>query len=266
MVVSNSGEPDMELAGKTALITGAARGIGLETARYFCLQGAAGVVLLDLSEEALAEAVTGLREFGSRIVSCVADIGDRAALDRAVTPSCAGFKSIDILVNNAGICDENDLEHVEVWHRVLNVNLNGAYYVTLAVLPFMPDGGRIVNVSSILGRAGKVRSTAYAASKHGMLGLTKSLAMDLAARRITVNAVLPAWVESPMLSDELRRQASLIGAETAQVRRNAKKAIPLRRFVTPTEVASMIGFLASDAAGAITAQSFVIDGGYTCGM
>lgn len=258
----------MNFENKTALISGAGNGIGAATARWLRQHHVSALVLLDVAEDALASLA---EELGSgdappKIFCCVADISDRSSLRAALRPAIAAFGRIDILVNSAGIADENEPEQIDIWQRVLNINLHGTYHVTLEALEAMPDGGSVINVSSVLGRAGKRRNTAYCTSKHALLGFTKSLALDLAPRRITVNAVLPAWVDTPMLRHEVGLQADSLGLPSEQLLRNARKQIPLRRFIAADEVASLIGFLASDAAAGITAQSYTIDGGFTCGV
>lgn len=258
----------MTFKGKTALITGAAQGIGAATARLLRERGIASLILLDLAADALdglaAELAEG--EAPPRIFRCLVDIADRAALQAALHPILAQCECINLLVNNAGIGDANDIEQDDIWHRVINVNLHGTYYVTLEALKAMPDDGRIINVASVLGRAGAARNTAYCTSKHAVIGLTKSLALDLAPRRITVNAVLPSWVDTPMLNRELTIKAERNGQPLEQVLRNARKQVPLRRLLESVEVASLIAFLASDEAAGITAQSYVIDGGNLCGL
>ncbi|MOA12404.1 D-beta-hydroxybutyrate dehydrogenase [compost metagenome] len=171
-----------------------------------------------------------------------------------------------MLVNSAGICDENEPEDLDTWHRVIAVNLSGTFYVTALCLPLIPRHGRIVNMASILGRAGKVRNTAYCASKHGIVGMTKALALDLAAQQITVNAILPAWVDTPMLRHELAVQAGMAGLTPEQIQRNAKRKLPLRRFIQSEEVAALVRYLASPEAAGVTAQSLVVDGGAGLGM
>jgi ketoreductase len=258
----------MTLDTKTALVTGAGNGIGAASARLLCERHIHTLILLDLAADAIDKLASELRAGGctTRILCCAADISDRAALRAALKPLIETAGQIDILVNSAGIADENEPEQIDIWRRVLDVNVHGTYYVTLEALEAMPDGGRIVNVASILGRGGNVRNTAYCTSKHAMLGFTKSLALDVAPRKITVNAVLPAWVDTPMLRREIALQAEKIGVEPAQMLRNARKKIPLRSLVQSEEVASMIGYLVSDAAASVTAQSFTIDGGFTCGV
>nr|ABW82989.1 putative oxidoreductase [uncultured bacterium pEAF66] len=256
----------MMLDTKVALVTGAGNGIGAAAARLLCERKIHTLILLDLSTAAIDTLATELQGSGTRVLCCSADISDRAALRAALKPIVARTGKIDILVNSAGIADENEPEQEDIWRRVLDVNVHGTYFVTLEALDAMPDGGRIVNVASILGRAGNVRNTAYCTSKHAMLGFTKSLALDVASRKITVNAVLPAWVDTPMLRREMGLQAEKIGAELDQMLRNARKKIPLRSLVQSGEVAAMIGYLVSDAASSVTAQSFTIDGGFTCGV
>jgi len=253
---------------RTILITGAAQGIGAGTARWFRKSGVRSLVLVDRAGPILEAVAKDLRESADAptVETCVMDIGRREAMATELRPLLERQAPVDVLVNSAGIADENEPEDVDAWHRILNVNLHGAYYATVEALRWMPDGGRIINVSSLLGRAGKIRNTAYCASKHALLGFTKGLALDLASRRITVNAVLPGWVDTPMLQRELHQQAAFIGSEPEHLIRKAQRQMPLKRFVTVDEVAALIGFLGSDDAAGLTAQGYTIDGGYTCGM
>lgn len=253
----------MAFTGKTALITGAAGGIGSATARLLCERGIASLIVLDICTEALDALCAELAASAQavQILPCCVDIADRHALREALQPLLNRLEKIDILVNCAGIARENEPEEYEVWQRILDVNLHGTYYVTLEALKRMPDGGRIINVSSVLGRYGRIRNTAYCTSKHALLGFTKSLALDLALRRITVNAVLPGSVDTPMFRHELMVEAAKAGMPAEQLLRTTRKKIPLRRLVESSEVAAIIGFLASDEAAAITAQSYVIDAG-----
>lgn len=255
----------MSLNGKIALVSGAASGIGRATAELLAERGIQALVLLDLQAGPLQAVAEALQAQGTAVFSCVADIADRAALAQALRPALQQAGRIDLLTNCAGIAQENAPEQEDVWHRVIDVNVNGTYHVTLEALACMPDGGRIVNVSSILGRYGRIRNTAYCASKHAILGFTKSLALDLALRRITVNAVLPGSVDTPMFRRELALEAEKVGLPPEQLLRSTRKKVPLRRLVEAREVAQLIAFLASDEAAAITAQSYVIDGGLMMG-
>jgi NAD(P)-dependent dehydrogenase (short-subunit alcohol dehydrogenase family) len=255
-----------ELAGKAAVVTGAAQGIGREVALVLAESGAARLILLDRDAEGLRTVVKEVRELGAAAVAVAADLRERETVRTRLRAELRAAGRLDILVNNAGVADENGPEDESTWLRVLDINLNGTFAVTATCLEYLADQGRIVNVSSILGKAGKMRNTAYCASKHGLIGYTKGLALDLAARGITVNAVLPGWIDTPMLRRELAAQADEIGADPARMLRQARKGIPLRRLVEAREAADLVGFLVSGRAAAITAQSLTVDGGFTRGM
>lgn len=252
-------------APRTFLITGAANGIGRAVAEHFANDAAHRLVLLDRDLEQL-EAWTGTQAFTANIETHGVDIADLAGMQDLFKALAARLGYIDVLVNSAGVCNENEPEDLDNWHKVISVNLNGTFYVTSLCLPLLADQGRIINLSSILGRIGKVRNTAYCASKHGIIGMTKALALDLAPRRITVNAILPAWIDTPMLQGELAVQAGIAGITQEQILRTAKKKLPLRRFIQADEVAAMVRYLASPEASGVTAQSLMIDGAAGLGM
>jgi len=252
---------------RTILITGAAKGIGRAVAEDFAANGDNHLILLDLDLPQLQGWVEEQQErIKARVETYAANIADLPAMEAFFKQLGTRIKQVDVLVNSAGICNENEPEDLHNWHKVISVNLNGTFYVTSLCLALMPDRGRIINMSSILGRAGKVRNTAYCASKHGIVGMTKALALDLAPRQITVNAILPAWIDTPMLQGELATQAAIAGLTQEQIVRNAKKKLPMRRFIQSEEVAAMVRYLASPEAGGVTAQSLVIDGGVGLGM
>ncbi|AKA05311.1 short-chain dehydrogenase [Streptomyces noursei ZPM] len=255
-----------ELAGRTAVVTGAAQGIGREVALLLAESGAARLLLLDRDAAQLETVAKEVQGLGAQVTPLAVDLRERATVRGALRNALRAAGPLHILVNNAGVADENGPDDEETWLRVLDINLHGTFAVTATCLEHLVDGGRIVNVSSILGKAGKMRNTAYCASKHGLIGYTKGLALDLAARGITVNAVLPGWIDTPMLRREIAASAEEIGADPARMLRQARKSIPLRRLVEAREAAELIGFLASDRAAAITAQSLTVDGGYTRGM
>lgn len=252
---------------RTILITGAAKGIGRAVAEDFAANGDNHLILLDLDLPQLQGWVDEQQErINARVETHAANIADLSAMEAFFKQLGTRIKQVDVLVNSAGICNENEPEDLHNWHKVISVNLNGTFYVTSLCLALVPDRGRIINMSSILGRAGKVRNTAYCASKHGIVGMTKALALDLASRQITVNAILPAWIDTPMLQGELATQAAIAGLTQEQIVRNAKKKLPMRRFIQSEEVAAMVRYLASPEAGGVTAQSLVIDGGVGLGM
>ncbi|WP_095051036.1 SDR family NAD(P)-dependent oxidoreductase [Pseudomonas sp. Irchel s3h9] len=252
---------------RTILITGAAKGIGRAVAENFAADAGNRLILLDLDLAELQRWVDEQQEqIKARVETYAANIADLPAMQAFFKTLGSQVEYVDVLVNSAGICNENEPEDLHNWHKVISVNLNGTFYVTSLCLALMPDRGRIINMSSILGRAGKVRNTAYCASKHGIVGMTKALALDLASRQITVNAILPAWIDTPMLQGELATQAAIAGLTQEQIVRNAKKKLPMRRFIQSEEVAAMVRYLASPEAGGVTAQSLVIDGGVGLGM
>lgn len=250
---------------RTYLITGAAKGIGRAVAERFATEPGAHLVLLDRDLDTLRQWLAERPPVAS-VESHGADIADLDGLRALFDDLGRRLGHVHVLVNSAGICNENEPDDLDNWHKVIAVNLHGTFYVTSLCLPLMPRQGRIINMASILGRAGKVRNTAYCASKHGIVGMTKALALDLASRQITVNAVLPAWIDTPMLRQELAVQAGISGLSEAEIQRNAKKKLPLRRFIESEEVAALVSYLASPEAGGVTAQSLVLDGGVGLGM
>ncbi|MDO7903548.1 SDR family NAD(P)-dependent oxidoreductase [Pseudomonas sp. K1(2024)] len=251
-------------APRTLLITGAAKGIGLAVAEAFDAPGN-HLVLVDLDPAGLHQALAS-RNWQAEVETQACDIASLPQVQGLFDDLSRRLAQVDVLVNSAGICTENEPEDLDNWRRVIDVNLHGTFQVTSLCLPLLADGGRIVNMASILGRAGKVRNTAYCASKHGIIGLTKALALDLAPRRITVNAILPAWIDTPMLRGELAVQARIAGISEREILRNARKKLPLRRFIAASEVAGMVQYLASEQAAGLTAQSLMLDGGVGLGM
>jgi 3-hydroxybutyrate dehydrogenase len=251
------------LGGRSALVTGGSRGIGRAIVERLVADGATVTFSFVDRAEAADEVVANLGD-NVRAVRC--DLADGPAILRLFDEAEAFGRGLDIVVNNAGVATENEPDDYATWQQVMAVNLQAPFLITALALQALRDHGRIVNVSSILGRAGKLRNTAYCASKHGLLGYTKALALDLAMRRITVNAVLPGWVDTPLLRRELAAQAGQLGVRPQDTERNARKQVPLKRFVGCDEVAAMVAYLCGAEAAGVTAQSFVIDGGATCGM
>jgi len=184
------------------------------------------------------------------------DVSDPKDVKAWIAKIVERWKKIDVLINNAGIAGANSLEPGEsddLWNRILDVNLSGAYYVSKAALPYLPDGGRIINIASVLALKGIHDQTAYCAAKHGIVGFTKALSRYLAPRKITVNAICPGWVRTDMATMRMK--------ELALSEKDAIAAIPLGRIVEPGEVAELALYLASPQAASITGQTLTIDGG-----
>jgi 3-oxoacyl-[acyl-carrier protein] reductase len=241
------------LEGKTAVVTGAARGIGKCIAEALAKAGA-DLALCDLEEEWLAETSEAVGRLG-RQAQCVAvDVGDADGVDSAVARILERFGRIDILVNNAGITRDGLLVRMSEkdWDAVLSVNLKGAFLFTKAVArPMMKQrGGAIVNIASIIGLIGNAGQCNYAASKAGLIALTKSAAKELASRNVRVNAVAPGFIQSKMtevLAEDLRNKML--------------EAIPMKRLGTAEDVAGVVLFLAGEASGYMTGQVVTVSGG-----
>ncbi|MBN2327288.1 MAG: 3-oxoacyl-[acyl-carrier-protein] reductase [Candidatus Omnitrophica bacterium] len=241
------------LDGKVALVTGGSRGIGLETANYLAERGAK-LFLVDVDEKGLNETVQILKEQGLEVESCAADISNSESAQKAVDSCVEQFEKIDILVNNAGITRDGLAIRMKDadWEMVLQVNLTGSFYMARAAAKYMmrARAGRIVNVASVVGMMGNAGQANYAASKAGVIGMTKSLAKELASRGVTVNAVAPGFIETKMTE-----------AMTEEAQKAVLSVVPMKRYGKPAEVASAIGFLASEQAAYITGQVVVVDGG-----
>lgn len=240
----------IDLSGKNALVTGSTRGIGRAIAETLAKSGArVAVVGRDLQKAQDAAAAVGNGSLG---FAC--DVSDTAAVAKLVADVEAAFGSIDILVNNAGIARDNLVMRLkdEDWDAVINANLRGAFAAIRAVSRGMMKrrSGRIINVSSIIGIIGNKGQANYAASKAGLIALTKSVAKELGSRNILVNAVAPGFIETEMTA-----------AMTPEAREALGKQIALERLGTPQDVAGTVAFLASDLASYITGQVLVVDGG-----
>lgn len=241
------------LTGKTAIVTGASRGIGAAIARKLCEAGA-NVALCSRSAEAVAAIADALNSEGYTAISTAADISQKSDVEALIKAVQERFSQIDILVNNAGITRDTLLMRLkdEDWNAVLQTNLTGTMYCTRAVLRPMirQRSGRIINISSVIGVMGNPGQASYAAAKAGIIGFTKTIAREVGARGITVNAIAPGFITTDM---------------TAQIPEQHQKQllelIPLRRFGSPEDVADTVYFLASDAARYITGQTLHVDGG-----
>lgn len=249
------------------IVTGAAGGIGRATVEKYLVSTEFSVVAIDRNRAAMEELESSIcPEQRHRLHSLALDLCDEAAVQSALLGQISRLGSVEHLVVSHAVAIENEIHESDKWDLILNVNLRATQRLLALLDQHLSDGGRVVLLSSVLGRAGKKVNTGYVSSKHALLGLVKALALDWAPRKITVNAVLPCWVDTPMLRTELKPQAALVGVSVDRMIRQIRKRIPLRSLVKAEDVANTIMFLTSPAAALITAQSIVIDGGYGCGV
>ena len=244
----------IDLTGRTALVTGGARGIGRAIVLRLATQGA-DVAFSYRGNQAAAEAtVKEVEALGRRVLAVQADAKEMEGAETLVKAVLEAFGKVDILVNNAGITRDDLIMRmsVDAWRDVLETNLFGAFYALKAVTRPMlkARGGRIINITSVSGQAGQMGQANYSSAKAGLIGLTKAAARELASRGITVNAVAPGFVLTELTQD-------LPDALKAQI----NERTPLGRFGTPEEIANAVAFLASDEAAYITGQVLAVDGG-----
>ncbi len=242
------------LKGKIAVVTGAGRGIGRAIALQFAEYGAKVVVNYRNSIAQVEELLATIRNAGGEAIAVRADISREDEAKGLISAAIEHYKRLDILVNNAGITRDNLLMRMteEEFDNVIDINLKGTFFCLkhAATVMLKQRSGRIINISSVVGLTGNAGQTNYAASKAGVIGMTKSAARELASRGITVNAVAPGFIQTDMTEvlPEKVKEASIAG-------------IPLKRFGTADEIAGAVSFLASDAAGYITGQVLQVDGG-----
>jgi len=245
----------MDFKGKTVLVTGSARGIGKAIARKFAGKGAK-IVISDVLAELAEETAEEFKKDGFDAIAIKADVTNKDDVKNLIDETVAKFETLDVVVNNAGITRDTLMMRMKEsdWDLVLNINLKGAFLVIQAASKVMMKqrSGKIVNISSVVGKMGNAGQANYSASKAGLLGLTKSAARELASRNITVNAVAPGFIKTEM-TDKL----------PDDVKADFEKTTPLSRFGDPEDIANAVAFLASDDASYITGQVLGVDGGMT---
>lgn len=243
---------------KTAVVTGGASGIGLAISQFLARDGA-DVAIWDLNGDAARKAADDINASGGSAMACEVDVSSRASVDAAAQAVREKFGPLQILVNNAGVsgyCAFDDTTE-EAWDLMMNVNLKGVFFCTQAVLGDMVEAGwgRIINISSSSAQAGAPGMVHYAASKGGVIGFTKALALELGPKGITVNNVPPGFVDTPML-----RKSELVSKFPGGVDGYAKQ-VPVRRAGRPEDMAAACSFLASEDAGYITGHTLSVNGG-----
>lgn len=244
----------MMLQGKVAIVTGAGKGIGKGIALALAHEGCA-VVVSDIDEAGCAETAREVAALGVKSLGVPCDVSSRAAVENLFNEAVKVFGKIDIVVNNAGIYPFVPIEKMteEDWDKVIDVNLKSVFLCAKEAARLLPEGGRIISISSIASLIGFEGLAHYCASKSGINGLTRVLALELASKKITVNAVAPGAIDTPGLSNDM----------TDTEKQQTIPLIPLGRLGQPSDIASTVVFLASEKASYITGQVIVVDGGWT---
>lgn len=257
------------LKGKTAVITGSTSGIGLGIAEGFAKEGV-NLVINGLGDAAEIEKIrAGLAsKFGIKVTFIGADMSKPEQIEAMMKKVAADFGGVDILVNNAGIQHVSPIEEFPTakWDAIIAINLSSAFHTTKMVLSYMKSKGwgRIINIASAHAMVASPFKSAYVASKHGIMGFTKTVALEVAEKGITCNAICPGYVLTPLVEKQIPDTAKARGITEAQVKHDVLLAAqPTKQFVTVEQVAATAIFLCSDSAASITGTNIMVDGGWT---
>ena len=254
------------LQDKIALVTGGATGIGKAIGLQMA-KNRAKVAIASRNLSHLAGSTAEFEELGLTVLPVSMDVRKKHDIQRAVDEIVSKWGAIHILVNNAGISGLSVIDDPDdsKWFNIVDTNLNGMYLITKEVLKHMPDhnGGRVINISSVLGKFGVPGYTAYCTTKHGMVGFTRALALEVVNRGITVNTVCPGWVDTEMATQGINETAAFQGITPEQFKAQAVAGVPIGRFLEADEIAELVGYLASNQAKGITGQAINICGGQT---
>ncbi len=255
---------NLVLSGRRAVVTGAGRGIGRSIALALA-QAGADVAVTARTQGEIEQLAAEIRAMGRQSLAVPCDVTDSEQVKHMASTLIDGLGGVDILVNNAGNAGSHKfLNHPdELWHRMLSINLTSVYYVTKAFVPRLIEQrwGRIITIASMASRVGGSYIAAYTAAKHGVLGLTRALAVELLPYNITVNAICPGYVNTPMTDASVSNIAARTGMSEAQAREALEKSSPQKRLFEPEEIAAVAVFLAQDINKGITGQAINIDGG-----
>jgi 3-hydroxybutyrate dehydrogenase len=257
----------MELKGKVALVTGSTSGIGLGIAQALADQGVDLVINGFGDAASIEKERVALEARGVRVTYSPADISKAAEIEAMVNLAHDTFASLDILVNNAGIQYTANIEDfpAEQWDRVIAINLSGVFHAMHHAIPGMraKGWGRIINIASAHGKVASAQKSAYVAAKHGVIGLTKVAAIELANAGVTANAICPGWVLTPLVEKQVRERAAKEGKTVeAMGEEFLREKQPMLQFSTPTQIGAMAVYLCSNAAKTVTGSALSIDGGW----
>ena len=249
---------------KFAVVTGGTRGIGKEITKSLIVNNFF-VFIISKNSQSIAVFKDEFQNFKDNFLTIIADVSNLESVINAFKLISAKTNQISVLINNAGVSKLTliDKENYNDWHNQINVNLNGTFYMSKEVYPLMKNNGygRIINISSIYGLIGGEGYSAYCASKHGVIGLTKAMALECAANNITVNAICPGWVETDMFNQDFNEISEEYGIAKAELVNQEKIFVPTKRFTTVKEISDLVIYLISDSAKNITGQAINISGG-----